>query len=103
MGSTGRLGPVRKIGKISEDVECLVPFRIDSRFFVVTVGARAAEQIGIRIGSGFGINFLALGITAGLTPPEALVDPWFSRPMRKALGLSLPERAQAWAFELGGL
>jgi ATP-dependent helicase/nuclease subunit B len=39
-------------------------------------------------------------------PPEAPVDPWFSRPMRKALGLSAPERriglaahdfAQAWS------
>lgn len=32
------------------------------------------------------------GLNEQSWPPEALVDPWFSRPMRKALGLTSPER-----------
>jgi len=46
------------------------------------------------------------GLNEGSWPPQAPIDPWFSRPMRKALGLSSPERriglaahdfAQAWS------
>jgi ATP-dependent helicase/nuclease subunit B len=32
------------------------------------------------------------GLNEGSWPPPAPVDPWFSRPMRKALGLTSPER-----------
>ena len=32
------------------------------------------------------------GLNEQTWPPEAQVDPWFSRPMRKALGLTSPER-----------
>ena len=32
------------------------------------------------------------GLNEGTWPPQAEVDPWFSRPMRKALGLASPER-----------
>jgi ATP-dependent helicase/nuclease subunit B len=32
------------------------------------------------------------GLNEGSWPPDSPIDPWFSRPMRKALGLSLPER-----------
>ena len=32
------------------------------------------------------------GLTEGVWPPEARADPWLSRPMRKDLGLDLPER-----------
>jgi ATP-dependent helicase/nuclease subunit B len=46
------------------------------------------------------------GLNESSWPPQVALDPWFSRPMRKALGLSSPERriglaahdfAQAWA------
>jgi ATP-dependent helicase/nuclease subunit B len=46
------------------------------------------------------------GLNEGSWPPQAPIDPWFSRPMRKALGLSSPERriglaahdfTQAWS------
>ena len=46
------------------------------------------------------------GLNEGSWPPQAPIDPWFSRSMRKALGLSSPERriglaahdfAQAWS------
>jgi ATP-dependent helicase/nuclease subunit B len=46
------------------------------------------------------------GLNEKSWPPEAPIDPWFSRPMRKALGLSSPERrigqaahdfVQAWS------
>ncbi len=46
------------------------------------------------------------GLNESSWPPQAPIDPWFSRPMRKALGLSSPERriglaahdfAQAWS------
>ena len=32
------------------------------------------------------------GLVEGTWPPEPRADPWFSRPMRHALGLDLPER-----------
>jgi ATP-dependent helicase/nuclease subunit B len=32
------------------------------------------------------------GLVEGVWPPETRVDPWLSRPMRKNLGLDLPER-----------
>ena len=32
------------------------------------------------------------GLTEGVWPPETRADPWLSRPMRKDLGLDLPER-----------
>jgi len=32
------------------------------------------------------------GLTEGVWPPETRADPWLSRPMRKNLGLDLPER-----------
>jgi ATP-dependent helicase/nuclease subunit B len=32
------------------------------------------------------------GLTEGIWPPETRADPWLSRPMRKELGLDLPER-----------
>ncbi len=46
------------------------------------------------------------GLNEGSWPPQVAIDPWFSRPMRKALGLSSPERriglaahdfVQAWS------
>lgn len=32
------------------------------------------------------------GLNEGVWPPQAIEDPWLSRPMRKSLGLSAPER-----------
>lgn len=37
-------------------------------------------------------RFVLGGLTEGSWPPQTRIDPWLSRPMRKELGLDLPER-----------